>query len=79
MRLICPKCDAQYNVADDAIPKGGRDVQCSTCGHTWFQPPAGAPMPDTSETEDETLPPGYEDDDRHLNYPLAGSRQQIKK
>ncbi len=37
MRLICPKCDAQYNVADDAIPKGGRDVQCSTCGHTWFQ------------------------------------------
>ena len=37
MRLICPKCEAQYNVADDAIPKGGRDVQCSTCGHTWFQ------------------------------------------
>ncbi len=37
MRLICPKCDAQYNIADDAIPAGGRDVQCSTCGHTWFQ------------------------------------------
>ena len=37
MRLICPKCDAQYNVADDAIPQGGRDVQCSTCGNSWFQ------------------------------------------
>jgi predicted Zn finger-like uncharacterized protein len=37
MRLICPNCDAQYNVADDAIPEGGRDVQCSSCNHTWLQ------------------------------------------
>jgi predicted Zn finger-like uncharacterized protein len=42
MRLICPKCDAQYNVADDAIPEGGRDVQCSSCAHTWFQTDAPA-------------------------------------
>ncbi|MFT6944464.1 MAG: putative Zn finger-like uncharacterized protein [Yoonia sp.] len=37
MRLICPNCDAEYNVADDAIPQGGRDVQCSSCNTTWFQ------------------------------------------
>ena len=37
MRLICPNCNAQYNVADDAIPQGGRDVQCSSCEKTWFQ------------------------------------------
>jgi predicted Zn finger-like uncharacterized protein len=37
MRLICPKCNAQYDIAADAIPKGGRDVQCSSCSHTWFQ------------------------------------------
>jgi predicted Zn finger-like uncharacterized protein len=37
MRLICPKCNAQYNVADNAIPQGGRDVQCSSCGNTWVQ------------------------------------------
>lgn len=37
MRLICPNCDAQYDVSDDAIPSGGRDVQCSNCKHTWFQ------------------------------------------
>ena len=37
MRLICPNCDAQYDVADDAVPEGGRDVQCSSCSHTWFQ------------------------------------------
>jgi len=37
MRLICPNCDAEYNVADDAIPQDGRDVQCSSCDTTWFQ------------------------------------------
>ena len=37
MRLTCPNCDAQYEVDDRAIPDAGRDVQCSNCGHTWFQ------------------------------------------
>ena len=37
MRLVCPKCDAQYEVTDDAIPANGRDVQCANCGDTWFQ------------------------------------------
>jgi predicted Zn finger-like uncharacterized protein len=37
MRLICPNCDAQYEVDDAAIPAAGRDVQCSSCGHGWFQ------------------------------------------
>jgi len=37
MRLICPNCGAQYEVADDVIPNAGRDVQCSNCGHTWFE------------------------------------------
>ena len=39
MRLICPNCGAQYEVADDVIPPTGRDVQCSNCGHTWFETP----------------------------------------
>ncbi|MCB1335244.1 MAG: zinc-ribbon domain-containing protein [Roseivivax sp.] len=37
MRLICPNCEAQYEVPDNAISMEGRDVQCSSCGHTWFQ------------------------------------------
>lgn len=37
MRLICPNCDAQYEVPDDVMPPEGRDVQCSNCGQTWFQ------------------------------------------
>lgn len=42
MRLICPNCGAQYEVADDVIPEGGRDVQCSNCGHTWFESPGAS-------------------------------------
>ncbi|KUP91835.1 zinc-ribbon domain-containing protein [Tritonibacter horizontis] len=40
MRLICPNCGAQYEVPEDVIPAEGRDVQCSNCGDTWFQPSA---------------------------------------
>ena len=37
MRLVCPNCDAEYEVDAAAIPQVGRDVQCSNCGHAWFQ------------------------------------------
>lgn len=37
MRLVCPNCDAEYEVDATAIPLSGRDVQCSNCGHAWFQ------------------------------------------
>lgn len=39
MRLICPNCDAQYEVPENVIPDAGRDVQRSDCGNTWFQGP----------------------------------------
>ena len=42
MRLICPNCGAQYEVDSSMIPDEGRDVQCSACGHTWYQLPEGA-------------------------------------
>jgi resuscitation-promoting factor RpfA len=37
MRLVCPNCEAKYEVPEDAIPDTGRDVQCANCGHSWFQ------------------------------------------
>ncbi len=37
MRLVCPNCDAEYEVDPSVIPDGGRDVQCSNCGNAWFQ------------------------------------------
>ena len=46
MRLVCPNCNAQYEVDDAAIPDSGRDVQCSNCGHGWFQPGSAAPETD---------------------------------
>ena len=39
MRLLCPNCDAEYEVEASVIPDNGRDVQCSNCGHAWFQLP----------------------------------------
>lgn len=50
MRLICPNCSAQYEIDASLIPDEGRDVQCSNCGHNWFElPPASevvAPPPE---------------------------------
>ena len=37
MRLNCPKCEARYDVPGKNVPTSGREVQCSACGHTWFQ------------------------------------------
>lgn len=68
MRLTCPNCGARYEVADTMIPPEGRDVQCSNCTTTWFQPgPRSdvqpdapkrppAPPPDVAEmpSEDES-------------------------
>jgi predicted Zn finger-like uncharacterized protein len=63
MRLICPNCDAQYEVPDDVMPVAGRDVQCSNCGQTWFQhhpdkaPVAEDELSDAPAPDEETAPP----------------------
>lgn len=54
MRLICPNCDAEYEVPASAIPDEGRDVQCSNCGHTWFFNPAELEEPEPV-VDDEPL------------------------
>lgn len=69
MRLTCPNCDAQYEVDDSAIPDTGRDVQCSNCGHAWFQLPPdveaaldaeeavfAAPVPPPAPPEEDEAP-----------------------
>lgn len=43
MRLVCPNCEAKYEVPEDAIPETGRDVQCANCGHAWYQMRPRAP------------------------------------
>jgi len=63
MRLTCPNCKAQYEVDERVIPEGGRDVQCSSCGSTWFQYPAevalrmrAADLDDDDDDEDDGVP-----------------------
>lgn len=68
MRLSCPNCDAQYEVPADAIPEGGRDVQCSNCGHTWFQrhlreETAAQPAPAPAEEPAATAEPAAQADE----------------
>ena len=63
MRLICPNCDAQYEVPDDVMPVAGRDVQCSNCGQTWFQhhpdhtPTEQSDLMDAPAPDEEIAPP----------------------
>lgn len=63
MRLICPNCDAQYEVPDEVMPVAGRDVQCSNCGQTWFQhhpdhtPSEPSDLIDAPAPDEETSPP----------------------
>jgi predicted Zn finger-like uncharacterized protein len=56
MRITCPNCGAQYAVDDRLIPDEGRDVQCSSCGHTWFQLHPDAQLEPEEPPVEETLP-----------------------
>lgn len=57
MRLTCPNCRAQYEVDDSAIPARGRDVQCSSCGHGWFERPVAAGDAVATSVPPRTPPP----------------------
>ncbi len=59
MRLICPGCGAQYEIDDALVPATGRDVQCSACGHAWFQYPAEI---DAASAADDSTPAAGEDE-----------------
>jgi predicted Zn finger-like uncharacterized protein len=37
MRIVCPRCVAQYEVDESSIPQTGREVQCANCENIWFQ------------------------------------------
>lgn len=50
MRLICPRCGAQYEIEAGAIPPAGRDVECSACEHVWRA------MPETESFDPSARP-----------------------
>ncbi|WP_425084315.1 zinc-ribbon domain-containing protein [Ruegeria profundi] len=57
MRLTCPNCGAQYEVPDEVIPEEGRDVQCSACDQTWFQPKHPEDAAPTTDAPEATAEP----------------------
>jgi predicted Zn finger-like uncharacterized protein len=72
MRLVCPNCDAEYEVDAALIPDAGRDVQCSNCGHAWFQ--ASLAIEASAAAEDALFAPdaGLEMAKRESSVPGGG-------
>lgn len=66
MRLICPRCGAQYEIDAAAIPAAGRDVECSACDHVW----RAWPVSEQTEPFDPTARP-------RLSRPLSESVIEI--
>ncbi|MEM6594153.1 MAG: zinc-ribbon domain-containing protein [Pseudomonadota bacterium] len=58
MRLICPNCDAEYEVDADLFPPEGREVQCSNCSNTWFVQVQGGAFVSPDDAEPEAEPVG---------------------
>ena len=67
MRLICPNCGAQYEVPQSVIPETGRDVQCSSCGHTWFQKHPLQDNVPSADSADDDMWEDHETDDRYAD------------
>lgn len=78
MRLICPNCDAQYEVKDDVIPMNGRDVQCSNCDKTWYQlHPKHLPMPAGRDENEDGLV--FSDADEGAAAPVEPPRRKLDR
>ena len=64
MRLVCPNCGAQYEVDDAVIPPNGRDVQCSNCAHSWFQPSKAMLDAEAATPEPDPVPEDWDAEER---------------
>jgi predicted Zn finger-like uncharacterized protein len=53
MIIICPNCQAQYEVASNAIGNAGRKVQCASCQTNWRA--VGEPEPEPAHTDSDKL------------------------
>ncbi len=58
MIITCPTCATRYEAATDVFEPDGRKVRCTSCSHTWFQPPESSSL----EASSNGFAPAIEDD-----------------
>ncbi len=56
MRILCPSCQAAYEVPDKLLSSGPRKVRCAKCGGDWMAEAEPEPAPVGGEPEPE-MPP----------------------
>lgn len=56
MRIVCPSCQAAYEVPDKLLSSGPRKVRCAKCGGDWMAEAEPEPAPATGEAEPD-MPP----------------------
>jgi len=56
MIIQCNSCDKKFTVADSAITKNGRLVQCSACGNKWTQYPVNVSSQKATKTSKTSKP-----------------------
>jgi predicted Zn finger-like uncharacterized protein len=63
MRIVCPACQAAYDVPDSLLVPG-RAARCARCGEEWVplaEPMAHEPPPPVREAEETEPPPPFDD------------------
>ncbi len=45
MVITCPNCRTRFQIPPESLGDRGRNVRCSSCGHSWFVEPFARPAP----------------------------------
>ena len=48
IEIVCPSCQARYQLPPGSIGPGGRNVSCASCSHKWRASPASAEPEESS-------------------------------
>lgn len=77
MRIECDNCHATYEVADNAIPPEGREVQCAKCDHVWLQmPPVAVELSESISAETSNADEGPSVETAEFE-PANGTQQSV--
>ena len=59
MRIVCPSCQAAYEVPEKLLSGASRKVRCARCGDAWTPEPTAAPVltPTPTPMPEAAMPP----------------------